>query len=351
MIRARRVNKVFLLMRLSSPASVLAAAALLASVSATALAAAHKKDAPAAAPAQPATTAPSDKPTKPANDNPTVATVNGDPIKLDAVRAAAQTLPDEARSMPPNILFPMLVNQLVDQKALLIEARKEGLDKQPEAQKAMQAAADTALQNVFLSRTVGPNITDDAIKAEYNKNYANKQGEKEVHARHILVATEKEANDVIAKLKGGADFATLAKQLSTDKGSAANNGGDLGWFKQGDMLPEFSAAAFSMKKGQISDKPVHTRYGWHVIQVLDTRTSTPPTLDSVRDQIRQKLIQQGVRAAVEKAIGQVKVVHYNPDGTEQKPNASPATGAATAGTPPVPVQGAPATPGTNPSGE
>ncbi|MCQ8240384.1 peptidylprolyl isomerase [Rhizosaccharibacter radicis] len=334
-------------MRFSFSATAVSAAVLLASTSGAALAAPHKKD---AAPA--ATAAPGKDAAKPASDNPVVASVNGDPIRLDAVRAAAQTLPDEARSMPPGVLFPMLVNQLVDQKALLLEARKEGVEKTPEAQKAMQQAADTALQNVYLSRTVGPTITDDAIKAEYNKEYANKAGEKEVHARHILVGSEKEADDVIAKLKKGADFATLAKQVSTDKGSAGNNGGDLGWFKQGDMLPEFSAAAFAMKNGQISDKPVKTKYGWHVIQVLETRTSTPPSLDSVKDQIRQKLIRDGVRAAVDKAVAQVKVVHYNPDGSEQKPGSpSSGAGAAAAGNPPVPAQAAPATPGTSPSGE
>ena len=331
-------------MRLSRPVAAITAATLLASASAlsplSAYAAPHKKDAattPAAAAAD----------TKPAN--PIVASVNGDPIRLDRVRATAQTLPDEMRGMPPQMLFPMIVNQLVDQKALLIEAQKDGLQKDPEVQKTMQAAADQALQNVYLSRAVEPQITDDAIQAAYAKDYAGKTGEKEVHARHILVADEKTADDIIKQLKAGGDFAALAKKDSTDKGSAAADG-DLGWFKKGDMLPDFSAAAFAMTKGQVSDKPVHTRYGWHVIQVLDTRTSTAPAFATVHDQIRQKLIQQDVRAVVEKAVAQVKVVRYNPDGTPvtDKP-AAPAV----AGTSPVPAQAAaPATPGaTPPSGE
>ena len=279
-----------------------------------------------------------------------VASVNGDPIRLDRVRAAAQSLPDNVRGMPPQMLFPMIVNQLVDQKALLLEAQKEGLAKDPDAQKAMQNAADQALQNVYLTRIVGPQITDDAIKAEYAKTYAGKPGEKEVHARHILVPDEKTAGDIIKKLKGGADFAALAKQYSTDKGTAASSGGDLGWFKQGDMLPDFSAAAFAMSKGQISDHPVHTRYGYHVIQVLDTRISTPPAFNTVAVQIRQKLIQGAVRAAVDKAVAQVKVVRFNPDGTPVSDKAPPAAGAAAAGAPPVPSQGTPATPGAPPGG-
>ncbi len=326
-------------MRLSSPAAAITAAALF--VSATSVAAlaapAHKKD--AAPPAAAAT------PAAPKDDNPVVASVNGDPIRLDRVRAAAQSLPDNVRGMPPQMLFPMIVNQLVDQKALLIEAQKEGLARDPAAQKAMQNAADQALQNVYLTRIVGPQITDDAIKAEYAKDYAGKPGEKEVHARHILVADEKTADDIIKKLKGGADFAALAKQYSTDKGTAASSGGDLGWFKQGDMLPDFSAAAFAMNKGQVSDHPVHTRYGWHVIQVLDTRTSTPPAFNTVGAEIRQKLIQGAVRSAVDKAVAQVKVVRYNPNGTPVSDKVPPAAGAAAAGAPPVPSQGAPATPG------
>ena len=334
---------------LSAPGAAVTAAAILLSASAltpTGARAAHKKDAPVAA--APAATAPAGPAKDAKSDNPVVASVNGDPIRLDRVRAAAQSLPDEMRGMPPQMLFPMIVNQLVDQKALLLQAQKDGLAKDPEVQKIMQAAADTALQNVYLSRSVGPQITDDAIKAVYARDYAGKPGEKEVHARHILVADEKTANDIIKQLKGGADFAALAKQDSTDKGTAATSGGDLGWFKQGDMLPEFSAAAFSMNKGQVSDKPIHTRYGWHVIQVLDTRTSTPPAFDTVHDQIRQKLIQAGVRTAVDKAVAEVKVVRFNPDGSPVTAKPSAAAGAATAGSSPVPTQAAPATPGATP---
>jgi len=337
-------------MRLCAPAAAFTAAALFLSATiltpASVLAAPHKKDAPAAAatPAKPG-------PAAAKSDNPVVASVNGDPIHLDRVRAAAQALPDEMRGMPPQMLFPMIVNQLVDQKALLIEAQKEGLQKDPDAQRAMQAASDQALQNVYLTRTVGPQVTDETVKAAYARDYAGKPGEKEVHARHILVADEKTANDIIKQLKGGADFATLAKADSTDKGSAASNGGDLGWFKQGDMLPEFSAAAFSMSKNQISDKPIHTRYGWHVIQVLDTRTSTPPAFDTVSAQIRQKMIQSDVRAVVDAAVAKVKVVRYNPDGTPVTDKPAPAAANAAAGAAPVPAQASPPTPGaTSPAG-
>ena len=335
-------------MRLTRPAAVLMAAALLAPTLGSAALAQATHHAPGDAPAKGAGAAPGAN----ANPNPVVATVNGDAVHLEDVRAAAQSLPEDMRNMPPGMLFPMIVNQVIDQRALLIAARKQGLQKDPVVQKVMQAAADTALQNVYLTRAITPDVTDAAVQDVYAKTIASKQGEKEVHARHILVATEAQANDVIKQLHGGGDFAKLAASMSTDKASAAQNGGDLGWFKQGDMLPEFSTAAFAMNKGDISQKPVHTRYGWHVIQVLDTRTATPPAFDTVKDQIRQKLIQQNVRAAVEKALVGVKVVRFKPDGSKvTAADQKAADQGAPGGTAPVPAQGAPATPGSAPNAD
>ncbi|GBQ30362.1 peptidylprolyl isomerase [Gluconacetobacter sacchari] len=292
-------------MRPSSPAASFLAAALLVPALSVPHARAAAAPAPAAAPAQPAA---------PANPNPLVASVNGDEIHLDDVRQAAAGMPQQLRQLPPNMIFPMLLNQLIDQKAIQLAAHKEGLENQPDIKRQMQTAAANALQNAYLSQKVTPTLTDAAIQAYYDQNYAGKKPEQEVHARHILVATEAEAKDVIKQLKAGADFSALATKLSTDKASAKQNGGDLGWFKKGDMLPAFSDAAFAMKPHTISQTPVHTQYGWHVIEVLDTRTAAVPKLDAVRDEIRQKLIQQGVREVVEKAVSGVKVVRYDPTG-------------------------------------
>lgn len=326
--------------RLVVIAAAAAALALGAEASLPALAAGKHKD------AKPAATDTAQGTAK--NADPVIASVNGQDIHLSDVRAAAQGLPDEMRNLPPQMLFPLVVNQLIDQKALVDEARAEGLQKDPKVQQMIRQAEDTALQNALLSRAVTPLITNDKLQAAYQAQYANKQGEPEVHARHILVATEAQADDVIKQLKAGADFATLAKKVSTDKETAQANGGDLGWFKKGDMLPEFSNAAFSMKKGEISAQPVHTRYGWHVIQVLDTRVSPPPSFDSVKDQLRQGIIQAAVRKEVSQATAKVKIVRYNPDGTVEKPTPSKAV-------PGTPTQlPAPASPGpgtTPPSNE
>ncbi|ACI51004.1 PpiC-type peptidyl-prolyl cis-trans isomerase [Gluconacetobacter diazotrophicus PA1 5] len=306
-------------MRPSSPAASFLAAALL--VPALSVTQAH-----AAAPA--ASAAPAAAPAAPANPNPLVASVNGEDIHLADVRQAAANMPAQLRQLPPNMIFPMLLNQLIDQKAIQAAATHAGLDKQPDVQQQMHAAAMNALQNAYLSQQVTPTLTDAAVQAYYTQHYANKKPEAEIHARHILVATEAEAKDVIKQLKAGADFGALATKLSTDKASAKQNGGDLGWFKKGDMLPAFSDAAFAMKPHTFSQTPVHTQYGWHVIEVLDTRTADVPKLDAVRDEIRQKLIQQGVRDAVEKAVAGVKVVRYDPSGKPVPATPAPAPAAA-----------------------
>ena len=324
-------------MSLFRPARALTAVALFCAPCLPALADPPAASAPAKMAAPPAAAPGTVTPAK--NANPLIATVNGQPVHLDDVRTAAQGLPEEMRNLPPQMLFPMVVNQLIDQRALVAQAKAEGLQNDPKVQQMMTAAADTALQNALLQREVGPQVTDAKLHAAYDAQYANKKGEEEVHARHILVPTEAQANDIIKQLHNGADFATLAKKLSTDKETAQANGGDLGWFKKGDMLPEFSNAAFSMKKGEITPKPVHTRYGWHVIQVLDTRVAPPPTFDSVKDQIRQQLLQTAVRQAVQQAVSKVSVVRYNPDGTVQKPEPTPKVPGPTSALP------APAAPG------
>ncbi len=267
--------------------------------------------------------------------NPVVATVNNEVIRLSDVGAAAGAVPAEVRQqIPPEVLYQKLLDQLISRKALLIEARKEGLDRDPAVQKQMQNAADQVLQTTALQRAVLPKLNEEAIKAEYDKEYAGKPGEEEVHARHILVDSEAQAKDIIKQLEAGAKFGDLAKKYSKDPGAA--NGGDLGFFKKGDMLPEFSAAAFALKPNQFTHTPVHTRYGWHVIQVLETRVAQPPTYDQVRGEIQQQLMQKDVQAAVAAAKSQVRITMYNADGTPVKPGAAPALPTGRAAAPAAP---------------
>ena len=249
--------------------------------------------------------------------DPVLASVDGHEIRMSDLTVAAESLPQQLRGMPKPVLYPMLLDQLIDRQAVVIEAKKEGLDKTPEVQDQLRRAEDTTLQNAVLTREVTPRISEEAIKAKYDADYAIKPGEEEVHARHILVDDEGKAKDIIKQLKGGADFEKLAKQDSKDPG--AQNGGDLGWFKKGDMLPEFSTAAFAMKANEFTQEPVHTRYGYHVIQVLGTRTAPPVDFAQAHDEIRQTLVQNAVKAALEKARAQVKVERFTVAGAAIKP--------------------------------
>ena len=314
-------------MRLSRPASALAATALLA----TALTPAVGLAAPKAAESAPA--APQDTAQK------VLATVNGEKITVADVEQLANSLPPQLRQQDPSQLLPKLIDALVVRKSLLIAAQKDKLGNDPKVKaeivRAQQQASDSVLQAAYMTNALKPMVTDAAIQQAYDQFKGSFKGEPEVHARHILVKTEAEANDVIKQLKGGADFAALAKKVSTDKGSADAGGGDLGWFKKGDMLPEFSNAAFAMKKGETSAKPVKTQYGYHVIQVLDTRTEPAPTLDQVRDQIRAQLERQDAQQIADKTVSQMKVVRYNLDGSVVQP--APATPPAAAPAAPAPA--------------
>ena len=260
----------------------------------------------AAAPSAPQATAP-------AAADPVVARVDGQDISLSDIAEATQGLPAELRGMPPAQVFPMVVEHLIKQRAMAVLARKSGLDKQPDIRRAMDAAADRALQNAFIAREVGPQIADAAIRARYDRDIAGKGGAEEVHARHILVTAQDVAVKIIADLKKGGDFGALAKQHSTDQG--AQNGGDLGFFKKDDMVPEFAAAAFALKPGEFTQEPVKTQFGWHVIKLDERRAAPPPSFEEAREELRQSMIQEAVNKLAATALAAVKVERLNADGS------------------------------------
>ena len=249
--------------------------------------------------------------------NPVLATVNGQPIHLSDLKAAVESLPAQAHAMPPQQLYPMLLDQLVDAQALVVEARKKGLDKDPDVQRAVHMAEDRTLASAMLNKEVRPEITQEAVKAKYDKEFAGKPGEPEVHARHILVPDEATAKKIIAELKNGSDFAALSKQYSKDPG-AAKQGGDLGWFKKSDMLPAFADEAFALKDNQVSPVPVKTQFGWHVIQTLGHRTAPAPTFEQQRNEIRQQMVQAAIQKAVTQAREGVTIKRFNMDGSPVK---------------------------------
>lgn len=273
---------------------------------------------PPATPAPPAATAPANPVSAdPVPADTVVARVGDETVHLSDLTAAAQDLPQQLRGLSPTMLYPMLLNQAIDGKTLLLLARKEKLDQDSAVQAQMRHAADQALQTALLTREIGPDVAEAAIKARYEQDIAGKPGEEEVHARHILVATEAEARKVIADLAKGADFATLAKDHSTDPGAA--NGGDLGFFKKADMVPAFAEAAFALKPGEVSKDPVKSQFGWHVIQVLERRAGTPPTYEESHDALRKTMIHESMARLLQKAHAGVKIEKFNPDGSVPSP--------------------------------
>ena len=248
---------------------------------------------------------------------PVVATVGGEAVHLAEVREAMAGLPPQAQTMPPQTLFPYVLDQLIDSRILVQAARKAGLDKDPAVQRQIAAAADRVLQAAILHRDVDPAVTDAALKARYEHEIAGKPGEMEVHARHILVPDEATAKKVTEELKKGGDFAALSGKYSKDPGASAQ-GGDLGFFKKGDMVPDFAAAAFALKDGDVTQAPVQTQFGWHVIQVIEHRQAPAPSFEDSRDELRQKVVSEIVQAAIAKAKASVAVEKFNMDGTARR---------------------------------
>jgi peptidyl-prolyl cis-trans isomerase C len=254
-----------------------------------------------------------------------VAVVDGKKITRADVIASAQSLPEQYRQ---NIdaIFPALIDRLVDLTLLSQAGRKQNLQDDPEVKAEVERLTDQVIQEQVIRRHLKDKMTDEALKARYDKFVADLPPQTEVRAAHILVDSEEEANGIIKELEGGADFAELAKSKSKDP-SAKENGGDLGYFVQGQMVPEFSKAAFEMEKGQTSKTPVKTQFGWHVIKVEDKRPKPPPTLDEARGQIEQILSNEIVTAYLETLRGGATVQKFNPDGTPILPKPVEGSGA------------------------
>jgi peptidyl-prolyl cis-trans isomerase C len=234
-----------------------------------------------------------------------VATVNGKPIPAAKVDQVVKQVVAQGKATDSPQLREAIKKDLIGREVLIQEADKQGVGTRPDVKNAIDNARQSIIINAMLADYIKKNPVKDAeIKAEYDK-YKAQQGDKEYHARHILVATEDEAKQIIAKLKGGAKFEDLAKQ-SKDPGSAAN-GGDLDWAGPGSFVPEFSKAMTSLQKGQITETPVKTQYGYHVIKLEDVRASKFPPLEEVKQQVAESLQQRKLAAYREELLKKAKI--------------------------------------------
>jgi peptidyl-prolyl cis-trans isomerase C len=218
-----------------------------------------------------------------AQDDPVLARVNGVDVHESDLALAEDEIGSNMPQMAPDQKRQYLITYLADVVMLAQAAEQQHLGNDPEVQHRLAFDRNKVLMEAMLQKAGQAAQTDEALHKVYDDAVKQMGSEQEVHARHILVATEDEAKQIEAQLKGGADFAKLAKEKSKDP-SGAQNGGDLGWFTKDQMVPEFAEAAFKLDKGQISD-PVHTQFGWHVIQVVDKRIKPPPSFDQAKPQL------------------------------------------------------------------
>jgi peptidyl-prolyl cis-trans isomerase C len=240
---------------------------------------------------------------------PAVAIVNGTPISQRAVDMMAKQGANARRPDTPESR-KAIIDNLTLQMVVAQEAVRKGLDKAPEVAEQLDAIRQSVLANAYVQDYIKNNpVTDDMLKAEYDRIKATISGS-EYKARHILVGTQAEAKDIIARLnKDPKAFAKLAMERSKDQGSKAK-GGDLGWFDLSRMVPEFADAVSKLEKGKFTVEPVKTQFGYHVILLEDSKPIEAPPMDEVKPQLSQQLQQQLVMKDVDalKAKAKIEVV-------------------------------------------
>lgn len=258
-------------------------------------------------------------------DGTVLATVNGTPITQGMLDSFVR---EQAQGQLPQ-LTPVqkasLVKTMVNMELLAQQARKEGVDKQPDVASEMQLSNNSILaQNLMEGYLKKHQPSDADLKAAYDAK-VKAMDPHQYKARHILVKDKAQADDIIAQLNKGGNFAALAKKYSIDPGSA-HNGGELGdWFSGSTMVPEFGQALTKLKKGEYTKEPVQTQYGWHVIQLEDVRDQAPPAMDQMREQLANEMQRKTVDDYIKSLRDSAKITTAEP--------AAPAPASASATTP------------------
>jgi len=234
-----------------------------------------------------------------------IAVVNGSEITLGEMIVTRAQLPSQYQQLPDDILWEGVLDQIVQQELLA------GQLSEPTSQIAILLSTQkrSLMAAEVIDRLTNQAITDEALEAAYNARFADAALEEEFNAAHILVDTLEEAQAVVARLGDGADFAETAREIST--GPSGPNGGDLGWFGVGMMVPEFEAAVIALEVGQVSE-PVQTQFGWHVIILNDKRQKAAPTLEQVRDELAAQIQQEAIAKALEDLAASASITRPEP---------------------------------------
>ncbi|WOJ91322.1 peptidylprolyl isomerase [Methylocapsa polymorpha] len=257
-----------------------------------------------------------------------LATVNGKEITDEDLKIATDDL---GPSLPPQLegkaREAYVLDFLIDGVLVAQKAQADKLDQGPEFAKKLAYFREKLLMETLLGQVAKTAVTDAALKATYDEAAKAQKPETEIHARHILVPTDADAQAALKRVKAGEDFAKVAKEVSKDPGS---EGGDLGWFTKDRMVPEFADAAFKLEPGQISD-PVKSPFGWHIIKVEDKRQKTFPSYDEVKDQVARYVAQKAQSELVAQLRKTAKIDRETPapdagDKPAADPKAAPAAG-------------------------
>lgn len=210
---------------------------------------------------------------------------------VDVARASEMLAPRLAQ-VPEAQRREVVIQALIDLQVMANAARAAGIDKTEAYQTELSFLQAQALRDIYFEQKIEEAVSEDDVRARYEEEIAKLDPQVEVKASHILVESAEKADKLIAELDNGADFAELAKANST--GPSGPNGGDLGFFSKGQMVPEFEDAAFALEPGSYTEAPVKTQFGYHIIKVDEKRTQEPPAFEEVQEQLRDAMVRESL---------------------------------------------------------
>jgi len=245
--------------------------------------------------------------------DPVVATVNGSKIMRSDVENARSQLPEQYRNLPMEQIFQPVLNQLIRAKLIADKALEAKLDETDEFKQRLATIRERLLEEAYLQKAIADKVTEEALRERYAAMVKEFPASDEVRARHILVKEEAEAIAIIKELDAGADFAKVAAEKSI--GPSKTRGGDLDYFGRGQMVKPFEDAAFALKKGEVTAKPVQSPFGWHVIKVEDRRQSKAPTFEESQVRLGQEMSQEVAGEVVKSLTEGAKIERFELDGS------------------------------------
>ncbi len=258
-----------------------------------------------------------------AGGDPIVAKVNGQILYRSDVEIALRTAPAQVQQAPLEKVYPQILGSMINALLLSQAGKTAKVDQNPVVKAQIQATQTELVADAYVASISRSQISEAKLRAAYDDYAKQAPQQEEISARHILVPTEQEAKDIIEQLKKGADFATLAKDKTTDP-SGKSNGGDLGYFTKQDMVPEFANVAFALKKGEYTQTPVKTQFGWHVIKLEDRRQGKAGTYEQVAPEIAQRMTQQIVASKLQELRTAGKIEVFDPNGNPIQQQGAPA---------------------------